>query len=483
MATAAPPVLEHHGEPIQVSIFGAVIDEFGSGVQSASVNVLYGDLTLAHSTSKQDGQFSFADLEVKVGFHSIRASCPDYDPAEERVALTHEMNGSSMTLVLRLQPKDLAFAEPPKQELPWPLSPSDLDQALDQACEVLPDAGAGETVRVLKSTENAKYVQIRVFFATDRSRQIYSDPREVFANLRSPDGVVSFGLCDVSIPNRHRIGQIETPSIFKFQFREDPNKHIILKSCEVWEAEKFYEEISASASASSRRDVFFFVHGYCVTFPEAIQRTAQMAFDLDFSGAPVCFSWPSQGKYSGYPTDEASIEWSIPHLFEILQKTAALSGVKTIHLIAHSMGNRALVRCLEKFAGTSGVSGAQFSQIIMAAPDIDADVFLQLADAVTGVGKRTTMYVSSNDAPLKMSKQFHSYPRAGEIGDEIIIRPELDTVDASAVPADILGHSYYGKSRTVLSDVYELLKNGTPPPRFGLQQAFCVDKRYWIFRP
>ncbi len=476
MATAAPPVLEHHGMPITVSILGTVIDDFGLGVAGATVVVRYGSQPIASKTSGEHGQFDFPHLPVKVGFHSIHAQMPSFTPAEEQLVLTYEMDKSSMSLALRLQAHDQVLS-----------TPSLFEEEFFGDTQVT-DAGPEDLLAPLpplsQPLEKANYVVVPVFFATDRNRRHQSDPRGGFGNDRSQDGSISFGVCDVSIPNIHRIGKIERPSVFKLQFRENPEEHIVLMSVEIMEVEQFYKVLSAQVGGSPNRDVFMFIHGYMVTFPEAIRRTAQIAFDLNFQGVPVCYSWASQGSYSGYPADEATVEWSTPHLVEVLRRAGQLPGVETIHLIAHSMGSRALIRCLQEIAKEfSGRSPALLNQVIMAAPDIDAGVFTQIAGSIIPAAKRTTLYASSNDAPLVMSRQFHNYPRAGEVGEGILILPGLDTIDASAVPADILGHSYYGNSRTVLSDIYELLKHGSPPPRFGVHEASHDAKPYWIFVP
>ena len=41
------------------------------------------------------------------------------------------------------------------------------------------------------------------------------------------------------------------------------------------------------------KQVFVFVHGFNVSFENALRRTAQIAYDLNFDGAPFLFSWPS----------------------------------------------------------------------------------------------------------------------------------------------------------------------------------------------
>jgi len=46
----------------------------------------------------------------------------------------------------------------------------------------------------------------------------------------------------------------------------------------------------------------------------------------------------------------------------------------------------------------------------------------------------------------------------------------MDTVDVSNLDTDLVGHSYYGDSRSVLSDMFDLLSTGLPPgKRFGLR--------------
>ena len=61
---------------------------------------------------------------------------------------------------------------------------------------------------------------------------------------------------------------------------------------------------SRGVLAAPRPEVFVFVHGYNVTFEGAAQRTAQIAYDLKFSGAPIFYSWPSQARTLEYTVDD-----------------------------------------------------------------------------------------------------------------------------------------------------------------------------------
>ncbi len=65
---------------------------------------------------------------------------------------------------------------------------------------------------------------------------------------------------------------------------------------------------------------------------------------------------------------------AVPHLKAFLQLVTQRSGTKTIHIVAHSLGNRALMYALQQISQDQS-STAKFHQIVLAAPDIDVNVF------------------------------------------------------------------------------------------------------------
>jgi esterase/lipase superfamily enzyme len=126
----------------------------------------------------------------------------------------------------------------------------------------------------------------------------------------------------------------------------------------------------------------------------------------------------------------------------------------------------------------------KFDHVVLAAPDIDAGVFLQLADHFVKAAGKTTLYASSNDRALSLSKKFHGSPRAGDILDQRpVVVGGVDTIDASELDTDLLGHSYYGDHKSVVSDLFYLLQGITPEKRFGLVQQQCINGLYWKFSP
>jgi hypothetical protein len=90
------------------------------------------------------------------------------------------------------------------------------------------------------------------------------------------------------------------------------------------------------------------------------------------------------------------------------------------------------------------------------------------------------LYESSNDKAIQASKKFHGSPRAGE---PLLLIKGLDTVDASAIDTDFLGHSYFSDNWPLLSDIHSLLlKDAAPAERFGLVEKSDPLGKYYAFK-
>ena len=324
------------------------------------------------------------------------------------------------------------------------------------------------------------YTLVRVFYGTDRNRTGLTEAAQFYGAKR---GSLEMGMCEISIPKTHQRGHLEAPSVWRLEFREDPKRHIMLRRVEPLEAGIFNSRFQSALGAARSRDVFVFVHGYNVTFTDAARRTAQLAYDLGFPGVPVFYSWPSQGALTGYTIDETNVEWTETHLKQFLSGLAAQSGGARIHLVAHSMGNRALTKVLRALATER--PSPLFSEVLLTAPDIDADIFERdLAPAIQKVARRVTLYASSKDAALMASKAVHGYVRAGESGPTtIIVTSGIDTVDASNFDTSYLGlgHSYYAEIEDVIRDMKQLLLDAKSPQERSLrEQLKGVDQKYWM---
>jgi len=327
-------------------------------------------------------------------------------------------------------------------------------------------------------------IGVQVFYATDRAHSNRKPRRgeaQTFGSNRSAQGKLSFGTCLVTMPLRHRTGMLERPSIFRLELHEDSHRHVILKEVNEADQQSFFGSVAQRVAESSSEQAFVFIHGYNVTFAEAACRTAQLAYDLNFDGAPIFYSWPSHGTIVAYPWDEANVEWTIPHLQAFLDGLVTLTGTHVVHVIAHSMGNRALVQALRGLVLERRVEPGRFHHAILAAPDIDAEVFCALADSMTKAASRVTLYFSPNDKALQASKIFHGQVRVGE---SLFVLPGVDTIDASAVDTSLLGHSYVAASRSVLSDIFQLVSSNTEPSkRFAMRTLQSPRGTYYAFQP
>ena len=96
------------------------------------------------------------------------------------------------------------------------------------------------------------YRRYEIFYATDRRRANTQDPEEFYGNQRSPEGQVELGVCDVSIPGTHVLGEIESPSWLHLEFKVDPDKHVEMYKPQPLDADPFFRRLAARIAALER---------------------------------------------------------------------------------------------------------------------------------------------------------------------------------------------------------------------------------------
>jgi len=347
--------------------------------------------------------------------------------------------------------------------------------------ELEPDVGEP----IVDAAGRVRYHLMRVYYATDRQRTTADAAERHYGGDRGP---LAFGVVNVALPRSHERGKLESPSILRLEFSADPDKHVVLQSLTELGVDRWRAEVAKRAAALGKPGILVFVHGYDTDFADAALRAGQLAFDLKFGGATVLFSWPSRGSILDYTVDEQSAEWSVPDMQAVLASLAVLAPGTPIYVIAHSMGNRVATRAFKAMLEKDRSQGAAFRELVLAAPDVDADVFRrEIGPAILGMGPRVTLYASSNDKALAASRGVHGgYHRLGESGKDLVILKNLDTVDASGVSTEMLGHSYYGDSGTVMSDLMYLIRKSLPAEdreRFALERVKdAALGLYWRFK-
>ena len=314
---------------------------------------------------------------------------------------------------------------------------------------------------------------VPVFYGTDRAEE--PNPKRI--SYSSDRGHrLELGRALVTVPKIHEVPQVERPWAIRipyfdvtiYQQAEDPNKHFTMQEIKKLSKEDFLKLVRARLGGSQRfkDQALVFVHGYNTSFDNAVYRTAQIAYDLKFDGAPFLYSWPSGGAVASYTYDRESAEASRPYMRKFLDLVVKETGAKKVSIIAHSMGNQPLLDVLKDMKAAAP-EGVEISQVILAAPDVDADSFAELAQAIKGLAKGVTLYAASNDRALEVSRNFWGHYRAGDVpASGPLVIPGVDTIDVTALSTDAfaINHSDYAQKNELLKDIGELLLTGLRPP-------------------
>lgn len=155
--------------------------------------------------------------------------------------------------------------------------------------------------------------------------------------------------------------------------------------------------------ATKKKRVLVFVHGYNTRYEEAVFRFAQIVHDSRTDFAPILFTWPSRGTVFDYVYDRESTNWSRDTLEKALRAAAADPDVAEVTVMAHSMGSWLATEALRGLALRGGVP-KKIANVILAAPDLDVDVFERQIEQI-GRHPRMTLFVSRDDRALDMSKR------------------------------------------------------------------------------
>jgi esterase/lipase superfamily enzyme len=335
-----------------------------------------------------------------------------------------------------------------------------------------------------ETAELTRHRVISVLYGTDRTPLETEGGRARYANDSAQN--LSFGVATVSLPDNehHKIGRLERPRWYCLEFRENPDKHVVITAVDRLGEQQFIERARAARIGDdSTAEAMVFVHGFNVGFEDSIRRTAQFAADLDFRGMAIAYSWPSKSSLFAYSADANISEPSMFMLTEFIGMIRSKLGLSRIHLIAHSMGNRLLVRALNQHVLTVGdAPGAELRQVVFAAPDIDPATFGGFAKVFADKCERCTLYASSRDLALVASRWIYRRPRAGAVAG-LVSEYGVDAIDVSQVDNSMLGHSYFSDKRVLLIDLNALLRAGVAPDERPVLEAVVLgDGRYWKFR-
>jgi esterase/lipase superfamily enzyme len=331
---------------------------------------------------------------------------------------------------------------------------------------VAPDARPADTVTIGVVTNRQR----------DASSGAYSD-------IRSPE--LTFERFTISIPPDHRPMRIEWPA-----GRPDPKKSFAVTERRILPAFELGEAPGAGANGrrlQRKRDIVVFVHGYNNSFEESLFRLAQLAVDGDLEEMPFLFAWPSAASVTGYVADRDAVLYSRDGLVRLLTIIASNRDIGRITIFGHSMGAMLVTEALRQLRLTGRDKAIErLEDVVLAAPDIDIDVFRAQLEVIGPLDPPMTLLVAPDDRALKVSARLAgSRSRVGtrNVQDprvqELAAAHGVQHVDISKLTAaDAIKHDRFIGLVTVLPRMRD-----EPRPTFAEAGAFVLEPLTAVLRP
>ncbi|MGE4371834.1 MAG: alpha/beta hydrolase [Xanthobacter sp.] len=251
--------------------------------------------------------------------------------------------------------------------------------------------------------------RVNMVAATVRQRV---DGPDVFSGERGDK--VSFLEVDVSIPpdNARQPGEVQWPKSVpgnpETDFVTTRLEDMTQKQAESW----FNKKIRKTPG----RQALVFVHGYNQRFDDAVFRFAQIVHDSGAEVVPVLFTWPSRGSLLAYGYDRESTSYSRDALERLLTFMAKDPNVSEVSILAHSMGNVVTLEALRQMAIRNGRILPKIKNVMLAAPDVDVDVFRTFFHEIGDKRPNFTLFVSQDDKALQVSRRvWGGVPRVGQV--------------------------------------------------------------------
>ena len=329
--------------------------------------------------------------------------------------------------------------------------------------------------------------EYRFFYATNRvpgPAAVSLDER--FGSERQ--AALKFGSFDFEIKPTLGLGMLVNPTEW-FQ-----NEEIRLKNVNTLEQDAFVEQLRTVVHESPYRALLVVVHGFRERYPSALRKTAFLGHVLDINAPVLLFDWPgNQGSsLSGYRRARQVAEASGAELARTLELVIREVRPERLWLVANSMGAQVVVDAFSLLYEEADLAdaGTEFEDVVLTAPDVDHDEFdQQFKQEITALAKHLTVYVSSNDRALLLSRIINRGARRGEstlspeqleeaarVAD--LVEPDNDLVtlvDVTPVNRTRNFHNFSLETPEFFDDLYLRLVNSSMPRNRLIYQIQTSD--------
>jgi len=333
----------------------------------------------------------------------------------------------------------------------------------------------------------------RFFFVTNRRPESDEGPIEDrFGKER--EEALKFGTFDTKIEPTLGLGMLINPSEW-FQ-----NEEIQLTDAQELDQDAFVEQVQRLVQDSPQRSLLVVVHGFREAFPSALRKTAFLSHVLDINAPMLLFDWPgNQGSSPrGYRRAREVAEASGAELARTLDLIVREVRPERLWLIANSMGGQVVADAFNVLYREADWADAQteFEDVVLTAPDVGHDVFdSHFKPKINALVQNLTVYVSSNDRALVMSRLINRERRRGEstlspdqleeaarVAELVDPDSELITlVDVTPVNRTRNFHNFSLETPEFFDDLFLRLTNPqTPQSRLLYQIQTPEGSVYWV---
>ncbi len=298
--------------------------------------------------------------------------------------------------------------------------------------------------------------EVDLLVATTRAPS--TEPGVLFSGERSDE--LSLTEIVVSIPpgKNREVGQVQWPK----KLPANPEREFSTVSVTPLKGKDDAQSWLKGNLPKSRR-VLIFVHGFNNRYEDAVYRYAQIVHDSGTDVAPVIFTWPSRASVFDYNYDKESTNYSRDALEDLLRRASRDPKVGEITVMAHSMGSWVTVEALRQMAIRDGRIAPKITDVILASPDLDVDVFGKQIQAMGKARPKFTLFVSRDDRALNLSRRISgNIDRLGQIDPTVepyrtqLEQAGITVLDLTALKGgDKLNHGKFAES----PEVVQLLGN------------------------
>jgi len=252
----------------------------------------------------------------------------------------------------------------------------------------------------------------RHFFITNRRFETGDAPVEDRYTSDRGEGL-SFGTFDTRIQPSLGLGMLLDGTDW-FQ-----NEEIRITDVSKLDSEDMLEQLRNVVDRTSGRSLLIVIHGFRERFSSALRKTAFIASVLDIDTPVLVFDWPANQGSSlrGYRASRELADASGADLARALEVIISEIQPDNLALVANSMGGEVVVSAFNLLYENpdSADSDVEIDHVVLTAPDVDHTAFNeQFKHEIKAFAEDLTVYVSSNDRALLISRLINRGERVGE---------------------------------------------------------------------